>query len=712
MSRENFLVELLTEELPPKALQTLEEAFREGLRTRIDAAGLKHGAIESFATPRRLAVLVRRLDAQAPEQKLQRRGPPVTAAFDASGAPTRAAQAFVASVGVELSLLGREQDAKGNAFLSYTGTKPGASTLTLLPTFVSESLEQLPIPKRMRWGTSEAQFVRPVHGLVMLFGREVVNARILDTEAGNHTRGHRFLCTKPLRISTPASYAAMLEKRGKVIAGFADRRERIRAGVTQLAVELGGIALVEPALLDEVTALVEWPVPIAGRFEDRFLKLPREVLISTLQEHQRYFPVQTASGELLPWFITVSNIQSKDPQVVRSGNERVVRPRLSDAAFFFEQDRRTPLAARAAALDAVTFQAQLGSIGEKVRRMTALSREIAARIGGDETLAARAALLAKCDLVTNMVGEFPDLQGVMGTYYALADGESGEVAQAICGHYLPRGAGDSLPTSLTGLAVSIADKLDTLTGIFAIGQKPSGTKDPFALRRAAIGIQRMIFERRLPLDLVDLIADSLRAHTVFEAPVAAGGKALATRDVVAAQVYEYMMERQRNAWLEPPDGGPPIPGITPEACDAVLATRPRSPLDFDARLRAVLDFLLLPEAASLTSANKRIANILKKSAGSDTGSTTVNSVLLAEGAERNLYAAVVAAERSVPGKVAVGDYASALNELARLRPVVDAFFDDVMVMDPDPALRANRLALLVTLRGLFTGIADLSRLPG
>ncbi|MEN9706165.1 MAG: hypothetical protein RLZZ393_2044 [Pseudomonadota bacterium] len=710
--RDSFLVELHTEELPPKALTALEASLRDGIVAKLDTAGLAYGKVESFATPRRLAVLVSKLTERAPDQKVQRRGPPVTAAFDAAGQPTRAAQAFVQSCGVPLEQIGRETDAKGSEYLSFTGVKPGAAVQDLLPGFVSESLDALPIPKRMRWGSGEAQFVRPVHGLVLMYGTDVIPATILDTVSGNHTRGHRFMSSKPVAIAAPSRYAATLEKRGKVIASFAARRDRVRAGVEQAAAEAGGRALISDALLDEVTALVEWPVPVAGRFEERFLELPREVLISTLQDHQRYFPVEDANGRLMPWFITLSNIESKDPAVVRAGNERVVRPRLSDAAFFYAQDRKAPLASRGGALDAVTFQAQLGSIGDKVRRVSALARGIAVRIGGDERLAARAAELAKCDLVTNMVGEFPELQGIMGRYYATADGEPAEVAQAVAEHYQPRGAGDAVPTTPAGLAVSIADKLDTLTGIFAIGQKPSGTKDPFALRRAAIGIGRMIYERKLPLDLVDLIHDSLKLHTVFEAPVAAGGKPLATRDVVAGQVYDYLIERQRNAWLEPPDGGPTIPGLTPEACDAVIAVRPRSPLDFDARLRALLGFLQLPEAASLTAANKRIANLLKKSAGDETTSTTVNTSRLTDGAERDLYDAVVAAEHSVPGHVSIGAYAEALSELARLRGAVDAFFDGVMVMDPDPALRSNRLALLVTLRGLFTGIADLSRLPG
>ncbi|MFM1886174.1 MAG: hypothetical protein RL026_1331 [Pseudomonadota bacterium] len=712
MSAQDFLVELHTEELPPKALRTLELAFRDGLLSRIDAAGLAHGPVGSFATPRRLAVRVGALAVQAADQTVQRRGPPVKAAFDAAGTPTRAAEAFVASCGVPLAALGRETDAKGNEYLSYTGVKPGAAAAQLLPGLVGEALDALPIPKRMRWGSSEAQFVRPVHGLVMLHGTEVVPCTLLDTVAGRQTRGHRYMGSSLLQLAQPADYESQLERDGRVVACFERRRERIRDGVLQLARELGGEAILQEALLEEVTALVEWPVPLAGRFEERFLELPREVLISTLQDHQRYFPVVGPTGALLPWFITLSNIESRDPAAVRAGNERVVRPRLSDAAFFFGQDRRQPLASRAAALDVVTFQAQLGSIGDKVRRITALAREIAARIGGDEALAARAAGLAKCDLVSNMVGEFPELQGIMGTYYARADGEPEEVATAIAEHYLPRGAGDALPATASGLAVSLADKLDTLTGIFAIGQKPSGTRDPFALRRAAIGVLRMVLERRLPLDLVALIEHALRHHTVFEAPVAAGGKPLPDREAVAAQVYDYVMERLRGQYLEPADGAAGLPGMSTEAFDAVLATRPRSPLDVDARLRALLDFLALPDAAALTAANKRIANLLKKSAGTETGGNTIDAALLAAGAERALFDALQGVMHSVPGKVAAGDYAGALALLAGLRPAVDAFFDDVMVMDPDPRLRANRVALLVTLRGLFAGIADLSHLPG
>lgn len=707
----DLLVELGTEELPPKALRSLSDAFRDGVVSRLDAAGLAHGEVRAYATPRRLAVQVTQLALQAPAQKIQRRGPPVSAAFDRNGAPTRAAEAFAQSCGVPLESLGRETDPKGNECLSYSGVKQGAATRALLPGFISEALDALPIPRRMRWGAGDAQFVRPVHWLVLLLGRQVVPATLLGVEAGKESRGHRFHGTGPLRIATPSDYTRVLETRGRVIADFDARRERIEAGIAQLAAQLGGRAVRSDALLDEVTALVEWPVPLAGHFEERFLALPRELLVSVLQDHQRYFPVEDAEGNLLAAFITVSNLESTDMDVVRAGNERVVRPRLSDAAFFWEQDRRLPLAARQAQLDAVTFQVQLGSIGDKVRRITPVARAIAQRIGGDPELAERAAALAKCDLVTNLVGEFPELQGVMGRYYALADGDSREVASAIAEHYQPRGQGDTLPETRSGIALALADRLDTLTGIFAIGQKPTGTKDPFALRRAAIGIGRIIYEHRLQLDLIELIDEAARAHAVFDGPQKAGSKA-PSRETVAAEVYDYLMERQRNAWLEPPDGGPPMPGITPEICDAVLAARPRSPLDFDARVRALIGFLAQPDGQSLTAANKRIANLLKKSAGGQGGGGAIDVSLLTLDPERTLYASMQRALHTVPDNVANGDFDAALGELAKLRAPVDAFFDGVMVMDPDAALRANRLALLEQLRALFAGIADLSRLPG
>ncbi len=712
-AKRDFLVEIGTEELPPKALRLLEQAFAGGLASGLAKAGLAHAELRSFATPRRLAVIVRRLTANQPDQKVERRGPPVNAAFDAEGLPTRAAQAFAASCKASVEELQRRDEGKGT-FLYYVGIKQGAPAVELLPGLVQSALDALPIPRRMRWGAGEAQFVRPVHWIAMLYGKEVVPANLLDTLSGNLTRGHRFHAPKPLRLSSPSVYERALRERGYVIADFAARRAQVRERVAAVASGLGGRALASDALLDEVTALVEWPVPLAGRFEERFLALPREVLISTLEDHQRYFPVEGADGRLLPCFIAVANIESRDPDKVVEGNERVVRPRLADAAFFWEQDRKSPLAARAEGLAKVTFQAKLGSLADKARRIATLAAEIADP--DHAARARRAAELCKCDLLTAMVGEFPELQGIMGMYYAQADGEDMEVAAAIREHYQPRGAGDELPATGTGTTIAIADKLDTLAGIFAIGEKPTGTKDPFGLRRAAIGVVRIAIEKQLDLDLPRLL---IRAVTLVREDIgksaAAAGKSAPplTVESVAAEVYDYVLERLRAHYLEPfagtPDRAAPA-AITTEMFDAVLATRPVSPLDLDARLRALSAFLALPEAASLTAANKRVANILRKSG--ETAPSDVDASALEAPAERQLFAALRERRDAVSAATASRDYAASLTLLAQLRPAVDAFFDQVMVMDEDPKLRANRLALLTQMRGLFAGVADLSRLPG
>jgi glycyl-tRNA synthetase beta chain len=760
VEKQDFLVELGTEELPPKALRGLELAFASGVRAGLHKAGLIHGDIVSFATPRRLAVWVKQLVARQPDQDMKRRGPPASASFDSAGQPTRAALAFAESAGVAVDALQKLDEGKGS-FLFFIGTKPGAAATELLPQIVQASLDALPIPRRMHWGSGTAEFVRPVHWLVMLYGKDVLPARLLETAAGNHTQGHRFHAPKPLLISSPAAYKDTLEKRGYVLPDFVERRDLIRSKVVEVATSLGGHALIGDELLDEVTALVEWPVPLAGRFEERFLELPREVLISTLQEHQRYFAVEDQQGRLMPSFITVSNIESRDPSKVREGNERVVRPRLADAAFFWEQDRKQPLAARRDALDAMTFQVKLGSLGDKTRRVRTLAGEIAATGVGDRAEAERAAELCKCDLLTAMVGEFPELQGVMGTYYALADGEPPEVAVAIHEHYLPRGAGDELPETHAGLAVAIADKLDTLAGIFQIGEKPTGTKDPFGLRRAAIGLLRIVIEKRLNLDLRTLIGvalgnvradvERIRASKVASAtargnaaaqanarpgtsgvggssgsaaavagtttpaagaaaPKASGAAAPAAEE----QVYDFIMERLRAYYLERGTAGAPGSGSTPvfttEMFDAVLATKPGSPLDFDARLKALSAFLDLPEATSLAAANKRIANILRKSGEIQHGEVAVETLKVP--AEIHLFDAMSSLREAVATALAQREYANALGRLAQLRPPVDAFFEQVMVMDEDPRLRRNRLALLAQLHGLFIGIADLSRLPG
>jgi glycyl-tRNA synthetase beta chain len=716
--KRDFLVEIGTEELPPKALRLLEQAFAGELVSGLARTGLKHGEVRSFATPRRLAVLVRRLTAHQPDQKIERRGPPVSAAFDAEGLPTRAAQSFAATWKTPIEQLQRRDEGKGT-FLYYVGVKAGAPALELLPGLVQSALDALPIPRRMRWGAGEAQFVRPVHWIAMLYGKEVVPASVLDTGSGNLTRGHRFHAPKPLRLSSPNVYERTLRERGYVVADFEARRALIREGVAAVAAGLGGRPLMTDALLDEVTALVEWPVPLAGRFEERFLSLPREVLISTLEDHQRYFPVEGADGSLLPHFVTVANIESRDPAKVVEGNQRVVRPRLADAAFFWEQDRKSPLAARAEGLAKVTFQAKLGSLGDKTRRVAALAVDIAqaraqsnAQHPDPAARARRAAELCKCDLLTAMVGEFPELQGIMGTYYALADGEDREVAVAIREHYQPRGAGDALPASEIGTTLAIADKLDTLAGIFAIGEKPTGTKDPFGLRRAAIGVIRILIEKRLELDVVRLLDRAVtRVREDIDKSAAAAGKPAPalTAASVAAEVYDYVLERLRAYYLERSDGAVAA-SISTEMFDAVLATRPASPLDFDARLKALSAFLALPEAASLTAANKRVANILRK-AGESPHSEVDRDALLAP-AERQLFEAMRERSDDVAAATARKDYAGSLTLLAQLRPTVDAFFDQVLVMDEDPKLRANRLALLAGMRDLFAGVADLSRLPG
>ena len=724
--RRDFLLEIGTEELPPKSLPALQQALVAGLAAGLDKAGLAHGELVGFATPRRLAVWVKRLAAQQPEQHLKRRGPPVNAAFDAAGQPTRAALAFAESCGTGVEALQRLDEGKGT-FLFFLGTRAGERAVALLPGLVQAALDALPIPRRMHWGAGNALFVRPVHWVVMLYGNEVVAATLLDTPAGHLTRGHRFHAPRPIRIASPGSYERTLRERGHVLADFAARRERIRAQVTAAAADVHGRALITEALLQEVTALVEWPVVLTGRFEERFLSLPREVLTSTLEDHQRYFPVEDAQGRLLPAFIAVSNIESRDPATVRAGNERVVRPRLADAAFFWEQDRRQPLAARRAALDAVTFQAKLGSLGDKTRRVSALAAEIAVAAGGSREHTRRAAELCKCDLLTAMVGEFPELQGIMGSYYAQADGEPHEVAAAIREHYLPRAAGDQLPATRAGLAVAIADKLDTLAGIFAIGERPTGTKDPFGLRRAALGVQRILIEKALELDLRKYIDQALAAvradierirataATAARPTQAAPGQtqsSAAAADATPSEIYDFLMERLRAYYLDRA-GAPPMPGqaaVTTEMFDAVLAARPGSPLDFDARLKALSTFLELPESASLTAANKRIANILRKA--NMTPPAEVDVLRLRESAEVRLFDSMRALRDAVATATAQHEYAGALGRLAQLRPAVDAFFDQVMVMDENPQLRANRLSLLAQLQGLFAGVADLSRLPG
>lgn len=693
MSKRDFLVEIGTEELPPKSLFTLARAFADGVAKGLVEAGVKHGEVVWFATPRRLAVRVADVADRQPDQEIKRLGPAVASAYDAGGQPTKAALGFAASCGVTIDQLQQADGPKGRV-LQFVGVKAGQATTALLPAVVIASLDALPIAKRMRWGAGAQEFVRPVHWIVMLFGSAVVEAEILGIRSGKQSRGHRFHAPQAITVSSPAKYVETLRDKGHVIVDVNERRELIRKGVTDIAASAGGNAVIEESLLDEVTALVEWPAPLAGRFDERFLALPAEVPIATMQDHQRYFPVRDAGGALMNHFITVANIQSRDPDKVRDGNERVVRPRLADAAFFWETDRKQRLDAHREALKTVTFQSKLGSLSDKSARVATLAQRIAQAIGGDTRLAERAALIGKCDLLTLMVGEFPELQGLMGRYYAQLDGEEGEVATAIEEQYRPRFSGDELPASRTGIAIALADKLDTLAGVFSIGQKPSGTRDPFGLRRAALGIVRIAVERSLDIDLLQLVEVAVGLQPVSAPPETAG------------EIWTYLMERMRSSYLE----ADAAKRVTTEMFDAVLASRSHSPLDIDMRLRALQSFLALPDAEGLAAANKRIANILRKVDADVSGA--VETARLVEPAEQQLFQHVISMERGVNSLLARRDYSAALAQLATLRPDVDSFFDSVMVMAEDADVRANRLGLLVRLRGMFLQIADLSRLPG
>jgi glycyl-tRNA synthetase beta chain len=570
MAKRDFLFELGTEELPPKSLFTLARALADGVEKGLAAAAIAHGEIAWFATPRRLAVLAHGVSERQPDQEIKRQGPAVANAFDAAGQPTKAASGFAASCGVSVEELQQVDGPKGRV-LVFVGTKKGEPTPALLPGIVKAALDALPIAKRMRWGAGDAEFVRPVHWAVMLFGTTVVECEILGVHTGKHSRGHRFHAPDPLLIASPAKYVGALKK-AHVVADVAERRELIHAKALSVSNDR---AVIGQALLDEVTALVEWPVPLLGRFDERYLQLPQEVPIATMQDHQRYFPVRDADGKLRNEFVAVANIESRDPDKVRDGNERVIRPRLADAAFFWDSDRRERLEARRPMLKNVTFQAKLGSLHDKVERVGRLAVRIAESIGGDAALARRAAELSKCDLLTLMVGEFPELQGLMGKYYAQHDSEPAEVCAALEEQYWPRFAGDRIPETRTGIALALADKIDTLAGIFAIGQKPSGTRDPFGLRRAALGVLRTILERQLDLDLRQLIETAVAAQPVEKKPE------------IVEDVWTYIIERLRSSYLE----GESDRAVTTEMFDAVVASRTQSVLDMDLRLRALERFL-------------------------------------------------------------------------------------------------------------------------
>ena len=685
MTTQNFLVEIGTEELPPKALKTLATSFADNVEAELNQAGLSFDKIEWFAAPRRLAVKVLSLATQQPSKEIEKRGPAVSAAFDAEGKPTKAAEGWARGCGITVEQAERIATDKGE-WLVHRAKIEGQPTKNLLNEIVANALAKLPIPKPMRWADKTVQFIRPVHTVTMLLGDELIEGEILGVASARTIRGHRFLGEKEFEIQHADQYPQLLREKGSVVADFNERKAEILAKSQAKATALGGLADIEESLLEEVTSLVEYPNVLAAKFEERFLAVPAEALVYTMKGDQKYFPIYEKDGKLLPHFIFVSNINPEDPTAIIEGNEKVVRPRLTDAEFFFKTDLKQKLVDRLPRLETVLFQQQLGTLKDKTDRIEQLAGEIAKQIGADEAKAKRAGLLSKCDLMTNMVFEFTDTQGVMGMHYARHDGEDEEVAVALNEQYMPRFAGDELPKSLVASAVALADKFDTLTGIFGIGQAPKGSADPFALRRAALGALRIIVEKNLPLDLEDLVKKS----------AALFGDKLTNQNVVA-DVVDFMLGRFR-AWYQDE-------GIAVDVIQAVLARRPTRPADFDARVRAVSHFRTLDSAEALAAANKRVSNILAKA---DAAIGEINLTACVEPAEKALAEEVLALRTEVQPLIAKGDYTAVLDKLANLRAPVDNFFDNVMVNAEDPALRQNRLAILNTLQGLFLQVADIS----
>ncbi|QBQ63457.1 glycine--tRNA ligase subunit beta [Actinobacillus indolicus] len=687
MTTQNFLAEIGTEELPPKALKKLATAFAENVEAELNQAGLSFDKVEWFAAPRRLAVKVLGLATSQPSKEVEKRGPAVSAAFDAEGKPTKAAEGWAKGCGITVEQAERIATDKGE-WLVHRAVIEGQPTKNLLVGMISNALAKLPIPKTMRWGDKTEQFVRPVHTVTLLLGDELIEGEILGIASGKTIRGHRFLGEREFQISHADQYPALLKEKGSVVADFNERKALILAKAQEKATALGGVADIEEDLLDEVTSLVEYPNVLAAKFEERFLAVPAEALVYTMKGDQKYFPIYDKEGKLLPHFIFVSNINPEDPSKIIEGNEKVVRPRLTDAEFFFKTDLKQRLEDQLPRLETVLFQQQLGTLRDKTARIEQLAGEIAKQIGADETKAKRAGLLSKCDLMTNMVFEFTDTQGVMGMHYARHDGEDEEVAVALNEQYMPRFAGDELPKSLVASSVALADKFDTLTGIFGIGQAPKGSADPFALRRAALGALRIIVEKNLPLDLSDLVATSAKLF----------GDKLTNSNVVE-EVVDFMLGRFR-AWYQDE-------GIAVDVIQAVLARRPTRPADFDARVRAVSHFRTLDSAEALAAANKRVSNILAKA---DVAIGAIDLTACVEPAEKALAEAVIALEKEVQPLIAQGDYTAVLDKLASLRQPVDSFFDNVMVNAEDQKLRQNRLAILNTLQNLFLQVADISLL--
>ena len=688
MTQQTFLTEIGTEELPPKALRSLAESFAANLTAELAAANLTHGDVTWYAAPRRLAVKIAGLAESAADREVEKRGPAIAQAFDAEGKPTKAAEGWARGCGITVDQADRMVTDKGE-WLLYRAVEKGNKAKELLADMVSRALAKLPIPKLMRWGDKETHFVRPVHTVTMLMGADIIPGEVLGITSDRVIRGHRFMGEAEFTIAHADEYPAILETRGKVMADYDARKAMIKRDAEKAALVLGGVADLTDSLLEEVTSLVEWPVVLTAKFEEKFLAVPSEALVYTMKGDQKYFPVYDKNGNLMPNFIFVANIESSDPSQIIAGNEKVVRPRLADAEFFFKTDCKKRLEDNLPRLSTVLFQQQLGTLRDKTDRLEALAGWIAGQIGADVNHATRAGLLAKCDLMTNMVFEFTDTQGVMGMHYARHDGESEDVALALKEQYQPRYAGDNLPSTPVSDALAIADKMDTLAGIFGIGQHPKGDKDPFALRRAALGVLRIIVEKGYNLDLETLTQEAVRLY----------GDKLTNANVVT-DVVDFMLGRFR-AWYQEQ-------GYAIDTIQAVLARRPTRPADFDARMKAVTHFRTLEEAAALAAANKRVSNILSKS--DDALNDTVLASLMNAPEEIRLAAYVTDLKTQLAPLYAEGKYQEALTELASLREAVDAFFDSVMVMDKDDNIRRNRLTLLNELRNLFLGVADISLL--
>jgi len=685
---EDVLIEIGTEELPPKALKKLSQDFSNGVVKGLTDAELEHGEVHSYATPRRLAIWIETVATKQADKNIERRGPALQAAYDDEGCPTKAALGFAKSCGVEIEQLDKLETDKGT-WLVFKSQQAGKNTAELLAAIVNTSLDKLPIPKRMRWGNLDAQFVRPIHWAILLLGKTVIKANLLSVESGNTTYGHRFHAPQAIKIPRPSEYEVLLESKGKVVADFTRRQQTVCAQAEAAALTLKGQAVIEPGLLEEVTAMVEWPVAVTGNFDKRFLDIPQEVLISTMSSNQKYFHVLNKSGKIMPHFITISNIESKDPIQVQEGNERVIRPRFADAEFFWTQDQKSKLEDRQEKLKTVVFQKKLGSLFDKTTRVSKTASYIANSLGADVNQTQRAALLCKCDLLTDMVGEFPGLQGVMGSYYAKHDGEATHVVSALNDYYKPRFAGDTLPDHEVSQSLALADRLDTLVGIFAIGQIPTGDKDPFALRRTALGVLRILIENKLNLDLHDLLVNAAQ-H--FPADIQA-------TDAIKP-VQQFILERL-SAYYQ-------SQSISADVLAAVLASSSSAPIDIDKRIKAVSVFRAMPQAEALAAANKRISNILKKVKG--TLPDKINSELFAETAETALHTQLTNISNDVDKELDRNNYEQALSQLATLREPVDEFFDGVMVMADDEAIKNNRIALLHALHSRFSQIADISLL--